>query len=332
VWRLSAGALALGHMALLVFIAVVLASVLRRAIDPLSRFLPRTLATLLVALAVLAVLFGLGWLMVPILSEQGRKLVDKAPAALDRLQAVLQDARKTDLWNALAGDGGTPSLRQRATRQLGALASRAIPLAFGTLGVLGQAVLVAVLALFIAHDPRAYQNGIVRLVPKRHTRDAVLVMRRMGDAIDGWTFGTLMSMTAIGALTTIGLLIIGVESWLVLGLLNFFGAFVPYVGAVMGAVPGVAMGFAQSTETGLLAILVYFTVQQIEGNLLQPFIMKRAVRIQPATLLFWQALLGTAFGFAGVFVATPLLATAQVAIQYLYVERALGKSPGGDDR
>jgi predicted PurR-regulated permease PerM len=332
VWRLSAGFVSVIHLALLVFMAVVLASLLRYVIAPLTRILPRALATLLTVVIVVGVLLGLGWLTVPIVVEQAHRLAQQAPAALDRLQGLLQQARDTDIWSALVGQGGGESLRTRFTRTLGDVVGKAIPFAFGTVGIVGQVLLVSVLAFFIAHDPRAYKSGIVRLVPKPQTRRAVVLMRRMGNAIEGWTRGTLLSMTAIGVLTTVGLLLVGIESWLVLGMLNFFGAFIPYVGAVVAALPGIAMGFAESSNTGLMVLAVYVVVQQIEGNLLQPFIMKRTVRIQPALLLFWQALLGAAFGFVGVVVATPLLATLKIAVEYLYVEVTLEKPNGKTDR
>lgn len=65
----------------------------------------------------------------------------------------------------------------------------------------------------------------------------------------------------------------------------------------------------------------------VEGYVVSPLIMKRAVELRPGALLFWQLLAGAVFGLLGIVVATPLLACAKVAVGYSYVERRLGKDP-----
>jgi predicted PurR-regulated permease PerM len=150
---------------------------------------------------------------------------------------------------------------------------------------------------------------------------------KVGTAIKGWVVGTLISMTAVGVLTAIGLLIIGLDTWLVLSVIAFFGELVPYAGPFLAAVPGVAAGLTQGFATGLWTLVVYIAVQQVEGNLLMPIVMKHAVDIPPALLLCWHILLTLSLGPLAIFIATPLLAVILVTLEHFYVHKTLGKTP-----
>jgi predicted PurR-regulated permease PerM len=301
---------------LLTLFAILLAIVLDVPISLLARRMKRALATAitLTALALLVAAFVLiAW---PTVNEQASQVADQAPRALDQAQSY---------WKSMP-----PSLTSSLRDQIGAVLPRLLPLAFGTLSVLGMVLLVVVLAIFLASEPGAYIDGFMRLVPEDRVPVARELLGRIGHALRGWTVGTLVAMAAVGALTAVGLLLLGVNGWLVLGVIAFFGEFVPYVGPVASAVPAVAVGLAQSPTLALYVALLFLGIQQVEGNLLQPLIMRRAVHVRPAVLLVGQLILGSAFGFLGLLVATPLVAILQIAVGYLYVERALGKvSEGG---
>ena len=115
------------------------------------------------------------------------------------------------------------------------------------------------------------------------------------------------------------------QGWVLLGLLTFFGTFVPYVGAVSSSVPGLLIGLGQSPNHFFMALAVYVGVHVIEGYLVQPVVMRRAVETNPA-LLFFQALMGALFGLLGLIVATPLLTVLQIIVTTLWIEGRLHRS------
>jgi len=143
-----------------------------------------------------------------------------------------------------------------------------------------------------------------------------------------WVGGIVISMTLMGTLTAIGLATIGIEQWLLLGVLTFLATFVPYVGAIASSVPGILAGLAQSPRHFLLAIAVYVGVHLVEGYIVEPAVMRRAVEIRPALLLFGQGVFSAVFGLMGTVVATPLIVCGQILTDYLWVERRLGKQAG----
>jgi predicted PurR-regulated permease PerM len=278
--------------------------------NALSRVMPRWAAALLLLLAILAfdaAVALLGW---PYVQDQLNWLTANLPVALERLQSWWQDL----------GAGSRPrseqSLQQRIVAEIGGLVRTALPVAFTVVSVLSGCLAILALALFFAHDPAAYRRGLVSFVPQRHEREANALLQHVGSMLQRWMMGMLVAMTITGSLVALGLALLGIESWLVLGALSFALEFVPYVGPAAAALPGIAIGFAVSPKMALWVAGVYGAVQLIESYLLQPLIMKQAIRIQPAVLLVWQLVMGTVFGILGLFAATPLLACIQAAVQY----------------
>jgi predicted PurR-regulated permease PerM len=111
---------------------------------------------------------------------------------------------------------------------------------------------------------------------------------------------------------------------LIAGLFNF----VPYIGALTGAVPAIAVAFAQGPQMAAYTALLYAAVQTLEGNVIAPLIQKRTVDLPPALTILSQTLLGSLFGIIGLILATPLAAAGMTAVRMVYVESVLE----GDER
>jgi len=148
----------------------------------------------------------------------------------------------------------------------------------------------------------------------------------------------LIAMLVIGAVTTTVLLILGVKAAFALGVLAGLFEFIPTVGPLLSAVPGVAMGFLDSPEKAAMVAVAYWGIQFLENHILIPLLMKGGMDLPPALTVITQALLALVFGFLGLMVAVPLLATVMVMVQVLYVEQhgvgagqASGSRSGGFD-
>jgi predicted PurR-regulated permease PerM len=176
------------------------------------------------------------------------------------------------------------------------------------------------------HQPLVYLRGARLLVPKSAEEAFDEGAQRIARGLKHWIAGITVSMLIMGTCTAIGLKIAGIENWLLLGVLTALGTFIPYLGAICSAVPGVLMGLSQSPHHFFMACLVYLCIHIIEGYIVQPLVMKRAVEVRPALLLVGQTVFGVLLGLPGVVVASPLLVCLQIGIEYFYVERKLGKT------
>jgi predicted PurR-regulated permease PerM len=314
---LLAGAWIARDALLLGFLGVVFAVALSFPVDVLARWMRRGLAVGLVFLAVGALLGGLIAVTGPTLATQLEQARQEAPEALAKVRTWLGQVDAS----TGAGDGSGPAVTSSVTET-------AIPAITAVGEALTGVLLVIVLSATLVAHPDVYHRGVRRLFPR--TTDDVFeeAWRRLGAGLRGWVKGILVSMTLMGGFTAAGLGLAGVNQWMLLGFLTFLGTFVPYLGAVASAVPGLLVALAQDFPHFVSAFAVYLAVHVLEGYVVQPIVMKRAVEVQPAMLLTGQVAATAVFGLLGTIVATPLLVCLQVMVDYLWIERELGREPG----
>jgi putative heme transporter len=124
----------------------------------------------------------------------------------------------------------------------------------------------------------------------------------------------LVDAVAIG----LALLLLGVPFWLTLTLLTFFGAFVPLLGAtVSGAVAVLVTLVTNGVTDAVVVLVVVIVVQQVEGNVLQPLIMRRAVHLHPVVTLVAVTAGALVLGVAGALLAVPVVAVAHRVAEHL---------------
>ena len=108
---------------------------------------------------------------------------------------------------------------------------------------------------------------------------------------------------------------------MLLGIFSGLISFIPYVGALISVVLPVLLALVSDPFTAVYVILAFIIIQQIEGNLLHPIVMSRAVDLHPALVVFAILVMGTLFGIVGVFLAVPLVAALQVLVRELWVQK-----------
>jgi predicted PurR-regulated permease PerM len=287
--------------------AVIVAALLAALLQPVTEFLsrhrvPRSLAALAGVLLLLAVLVVPAVLMWPVVAEQAAELPDQLAQGWERTQQSLVSTLGVSEQQVAAGvDRVTESLRSSAP----APAKSAMSLVEG----LGSALLALVLMFFLLKDGPRMGGWLLRRLPES-SRD-----RWSEAAGSGWTAlaryarGTI----AVAAVDALGigtaLVIIGVPLALPLALLTFLAAFVPVLGAtVAGAVAVLVALAANGPLDALLVLGAVVLVQQLEGNLLEPLIMGKALRLHPAVVLAAVTAGALTGGVAGAFVAVPLTA------------------------
>jgi predicted PurR-regulated permease PerM len=323
--------------------------------------IPRGIGAALIMISFFALLFGFGASMAPTLREQGAELRLKLPQAVDRVEewvnkrqsgmfgvllggteaapaasgapaggapggsnapAARSPAPQPGAASPAAESGGiAPSLKGRLTSQLGGASRYLFPFLTHTVAAVGGFLLVVFLSIYFAADPELYRRGVLALLPARRRAQGAEVMDRVAMVLRKWLVTQLIAMAAIGTVTTIALLILKVKAAFALGLLAGLFEFIPTVGPLLSAIPAVAMGFLDSPEKALVVAAVYVGIQFLENHILIPLLMKGGMDLPPALTVVTQALLALVFGFLGLMVAVPLLATVMVTVQVLYVKK-----------
>jgi predicted PurR-regulated permease PerM len=206
---------------------------------------------------------------------------------------------------------------QQAMSGLGRLTSAVS----SALGALTSFVMVLVIGIFVAIEPRLYERGFAWMLPVAARDAAYRSMAAVGHTLRHLMFGRLIGMLVEGVATWALLALGGVPLAALLGLLTGILAFIPNVGAIISGVLMVLIGFSAGTDTGLWAIGVYVAVQFIDGYLILPYVARKTVDLAPALVLGAQLIFGALFGLMGLALADPLVAMIKAALQQKSMER-----------
>lgn len=276
--------------------------------------------SLLVAILLLVGLGVLGSvLLLPAVITQLNELFRSVPTLLTELQATLE---RTSWGQSLLRNVPDSS---EMTSELGSVFSGVGSTVSITVNSLTTAVFIVVIAVFFAAQPKFYQQGIIRLVPRKFEARAKKLLGEVSGTLQGWLIGQAIAMSAVAVLTAVGLSIAGVPLALALGIIAGLLDIIPFFGPVLAAIPAILIGFTEGLWTGVWAAVISLIVQQLEANVIQPLVQRRAVQIPPALLVISLIVMSKLFGFLGLLVATPFAAVVLLLIKHLYVEGLLGK-------
>jgi predicted PurR-regulated permease PerM len=314
---------------------------------------PRGLAAAVVVFGFIAVLYGIAVWIAPTLRDQGALLKERVPEAVDRLELWLNErpglagmvlggqpvthartaaqdtaAASEPKRAAAAADTGSaaavPTLRQRVSQELSGASRYFFPFLSSTVTVVAGLFLILVLSIYIGADPSLYHTGLLHLFPHGGRERARIVLSRVAVVLRKWLVTQLIAMVVIGVVSTGALLALGVKAAVALGVIAGLLEFIPTIGPILAAVPAIAMGFLDSPQKALSVGLAYLVIQQLEGHLLIPILMKEGMDLPPALTIITQGIMALLFGFLGLLVAVPLLAAVIAVVKLLYVEDVIG--------
>jgi predicted PurR-regulated permease PerM len=347
------------------FFGVLLGITLSAGVDRLQRFrVPRGVGAILIVALIAGALTGVGLLVAPQVSDQFGELRQQVPQAIERVEGWIQQraggvaeliqpapdgGQGTDSASAAGGgkqadtasaagtkkqDGQAPvNIRKGLTQQLAGAGQHFFAVFSSTISVLGGLIILLFVAIFVAVDPGLYHSGLMHLFPHRTRRKAGEVLSATATTLRRWLVMQLLAMLAIGTVTTVALLLIGVKGAFALGIIAGLLEFVPYVGPILSAVPAIAMALVDGPDKAVYVGLAYIVIQQLEGVVLQPLLMKEGLELPPVITILGQALFALVFGFMGLLLAVPLLATVMIPVKMLYVRDVVGDKvtvPGDD--
>lgn len=307
---------------LLVFAGILLATIFCGLTELLVSKLNfrRGWALLLVVIVVLGALSSIGWFIAPTVIDQLSEMRETIPKALAKVREwVGEHSWGRNLVREI------PDRTSDLFPRRGTLLSRISHIFSSTLGVLANIILVIMTALFFSVNPQLYTHSFVKLFSPHYRTRMFDVLAKCYETLKLWLLAMLLSMTIIGVSTTIGYTLLGLPLAVTLGVLSFFLAFIPTIGAYGAAVPAALVALTQDPKMALYVILMYIGIQMLETYLITPIIFQKTVKLPPALLLFNQVLFGILLGPLGLLLAAPILTVVVVLVKEIYIKDFLEK-------
>lgn len=297
-------------------LAFLLASVLWAPTRFLRRWLPPALAAAIVVVGSLAIVLGLIAVLVPLVSSDIDKLAEQGSAGLDSLRDLLSKPPFNLSPDDLGGwiDKGIKALQDNAEAIAGQVGT--------VLGSLSSAVITLVLALvltfFMMKDGPKFLAWVTGWIGRPAGRHASELSTRVFDQLGSFLWSQAAVSLVDAVFIGLGLWILGVPLVLPLAIVTFFGGFIPIIGAFATGILAVLVALvSEGVGTALWVVLIVVLVQQLEGNVLSPFLVGKAMELHPGVVLGVITVGGSLAGITGAFLAVPLTATLVVTLKYI---------------
>ncbi len=333
-------------------IGFVIAYILNPLVDGMGRIhIRRAPATVIVyILIVLLLVFGT-YLLTQIVTQLGR-FVNAVPRAIDALRPLItnasgffaswQDQLPDFLTKRFGVAAGSDNVSREVEARIVALFDQASTgltnllerflnqgpgfLLSGATGIFSttlQVFLILVASAYFLNDFPKFIANFKRFIPVRYRAIYEDIGKKADTAVGGYLRGQLLIALVLGIFLYIGLLLIGIKLPLAISFLAAVLNLVPYLGSIVGAIPAILLGLTTQTPftSALLVIILFIVANQLEGNLLSPFILSRSTNLHPVTVLIAITFgLGT-FGLVGAIFAVPTVALGKLVLETYLLKR-----------
>lgn len=280
----------------------------------------RKLATVVVYLIFVFLIVLVIALIIPEFISQVNELIIKVPDFLKSVNTFINDAFKNTGDVDLSGI--KKSLIETINNYVNNFASRNLTGIVEKLGssikVISNFLLGLLIAFYLSLDFSKVSKYITIVVPNRFHEDLLKIKKPLNEMLRNYVNGTLLSCLFVMILSLIGFLISGVSSPLLFAIFCAITNLIPYFGPYIGGIPVVAVGFAMNPYVGLGCLITVLIVQILEGNILNPLIVGKAVSLHPITLMLSLLVFEYFFGILGMVIAVPIVATLKII--YLFFE------------
>lgn len=265
---------------ILFFVSLVFSSALDPWVDKLKkRKIPRSASVLMLYFIFFAVLGAALYLIVPPIISEINGLASNFPSYLESASSKFSLLKDYSLKYGLLDN--TKSSLDFLAGYLQNTASGVVFTLFNIFGGVFSFVLILVLTFYMVVEESAMKKLVWSIAPEKHQSYIMHLINRMQLKMGCWLRGQMIVSLSLAVMSYVGLAILGVNYALVLALLVGFFSFIPYIGAILGALPAIFIAYTQSPLLATLAIVLFYIVHFIEGNFLQPKIMQKAVGLNP---------------------------------------------------
>ncbi|MDQ3500731.1 MAG: AI-2E family transporter [Actinomycetota bacterium] len=300
-----------------------------------ARRVPRVVAVFLSFLFFVTVVVAGFSLLVPAISEQSAAFASSLPETYDALLEWVEDIGQRfnlDIGVPLTEAGIRDWLSDPANQET----IQQVIGNFGTLGgrlILGVAegvavvVLAPLMALYMLLDLKRTKEKAVELTPPRHREEAVFVASQVATAMGSFVRGQLLVAIIVGVASSIGLWILDIPFWLIIGILSGILNLIPFAGPIVGGALAALVALLDgSVAKAVLAILIFTAIQQTDNHVITPLVQRTRVQLSPLVIVLALIVGGSLAGLLGVLVAVPLTAAVRIIAGHLWRTRILGQS------
>ena len=304
------------------FFPIIVAGLFYYLMRPLVKLLEKiriskTIAILLVSIFVITLLAIIGTYAGSIITQQLSQLNTNLPdiirAGQDKVFELANNRNLSWLISNKTMDQISSSLHNIVPLIIGNIFG-----AFSTLAnIAAVLIMVPFILFFFLRDDHIFEKRILEVVPLKYREDAHSILDEADKTLSVYIRGQAILAIVLGILMYIGYRIIGLQYPLILALFATLTAFIPYFGSAIGIIPAALIGLSQGPFTVVKILIIMVAVQQLEGNLISPFLVGKQLDIHPLVIILLFLVAASFYGFVGMLVCVPVYAVLKIVAKSL---------------
>jgi len=307
------------------FVPIIITGFLYFLLNPIVKFLqknkiPKTLAIIILYLAVIGIIILAIGSVVPMISKQVSELFSNIPKYADDSVRYFQYLNDTKQYKWIMNqeyvkiEDITENLKAYA-QTIPSNITNGIGTVISTMtNITITIVTVPFLLFYCFKDGSKFPEALSKFFPASYRKEGLRIIKDTSETIAAYIQGQVIVALFVGTLSLIGYLIIGLDYALVMALVVAVTNIIPYVGPLIGGAPAVIIALFTSPTQALLVIIVITIAQQIEGNILSPLILGKRLDTHPATIIILLLVAGNLAGILGMILAVPTYAAIKTIV------------------
>lgn len=303
----------LRDIVMMFFISLILASAINPIVDWLQKkHLPRSISVIFLYILSFVLIFSSAYLLIGPISEEIKNLSKEFPVYWQNMSSGWRTVESFSISHGLQDNiqGSLVSLQNGLT----AIASNLVGGVLAFFGSIFSILIVLVVTFYLVIYDGPMKKYARSLLPSQFQPYFIHLINRMQDKIGLWLRGQLLLSFIIFLMSLLGLSLFGVKYAWVLALFAGITEIIPYLGPFIGAVPAIFIAFTQSPTLGLIVLLLYILIQQLENYLVVPLVMKKAVGLNPVVVIIAMMVGAKIAGLPGIILAVPVTTALGVII------------------
>ncbi len=281
----------------------------------------RGISILAIYIVVISFLYLLVAAIIPVLYEQVSELAKALPGIFNSLKTSIDGF--IDNLDGIAGlDFNTAKndifvkVEEWATTLAQNLPNTLISLGSSIISGVGTFIIGLIVGAFLLLRRKNENKSLIKLLPKKYQYDTELLLTEINSIFRSFVNGTLVLSTLVFVLCVIGFTIADLKAAALFAFFCGITNIIPYIGPYIGAVPAAIVAFSQSTGIGIAVLIVILIIQGLEGNLLQPIVMSRTMKLSPVTVIVSLLIFGYFWGVFGMILSSPIVATLKALFTF----------------
>jgi predicted PurR-regulated permease PerM len=306
--------------------AAILAYIADPLVDKLEIKMPRTLAVSIVFLILFVLTLILLLILLPLVERQIVILAEKLPLYIDSVQHYLFPLLK-ERFGIDVSSFDLNMLKQSLSeywKDAGGIAANIVSSISRSglilAGWIANFVLMLVVTFYLLRDWDVLVAKIHALIPRKKEKNIVTIVKESDEVLGAFFRGQMLVMIVLSVVYTVGLMIVGIDTALLIGGLSGMVSFVPYLGFIVGIVVASVAALMQFQDIipVFYVAIVFMVGQALEGMLLTPLLVGDKIGLHPVAVIFAVLAGGQLFGFVGVLLALPVAAVIAVILRHMH--------------